>query len=405
MTISKSPLSFRYILVTALILRLIVAPFFYHPDIKSQHFHFQYLSHGVLDIYSFIIKNRTSLPYRDTFNYLPLTYFTFGATHAVADLFVPKLDTWINDWGPSKELDPNIPLYLFFLKIPYIFADLGIGYLFYKMTGRLKPAVLWLFNPFTIYFVYILANFDIIPVFFTFLSYYLLREKRLTASALSLGLAIALKAYPVIFLPLFAFSYDNKNFKKMFLYSLFSFLPAIISLLPFIFNSYFYQSFLGSGLTQKLLERRLFSIPIFPLIYLAILADFIFYRSASSKYLSSSLFFLGLTFMVLVDFHLQWLVWFLPFIILSAYYKKSLIILSFIILLAAVTKLIFYNDSYLFWGHLIPINFQFIDLPSPYFFLSQRFGIYFSRLSALPHLLVFVFSLPAIYILRNSHEK
>jgi len=38
--------------ILGLIMRLIIMPFFYHPDIKVYNFQAHYLSEGVLDIYS-----------------------------------------------------------------------------------------------------------------------------------------------------------------------------------------------------------------------------------------------------------------------------------------------------------------------------------------------------------------
>jgi len=162
----------KILFIFALILRLIIAPLFYHPDIKTQNFHFQFLSHGVINIYQYLDKNKKFLPYQDTFNYPPLTYLSFSIGQLFLHPILPSdFFSWINDWGPNQNNYPNLFYFMLILKLPYIIFDLGIGFLLYKIYGK-KILNLWLFNPLSIYLIYVLANFDIVPVFFTILSFY-----------------------------------------------------------------------------------------------------------------------------------------------------------------------------------------------------------------------------------------
>lgn len=73
----------------SLLLKLWLMPWFYHPDMKSQYFHFQFLNKGVVNIYQFVDQNRKQLPYQDTFNYLPLTYLAFGGIHSMLKPIMP----------------------------------------------------------------------------------------------------------------------------------------------------------------------------------------------------------------------------------------------------------------------------------------------------------------------------
>ena len=177
-------------------------PFFYHPDMKTQHFHFQFFSKGVLNIYDYLDKNKPKLGYQDTFNYLPLTYYTFGLTQAITKPFLGHdFNNWINNWGENQNNYPNIICYMFFLKIPYLILDIGLAFLLLKTFKNSKIFYFWLFNPVSIYLIYILGNFDILPSFLTLLSFYFLKKNKLLFSYLSIGIAIALKMYPVIFVP------------------------------------------------------------------------------------------------------------------------------------------------------------------------------------------------------------
>ena len=217
-------------IILALILRLLVAPFFYHPDLKSQHFHFQFLSHGVSNIYQYIATNKNSLPYRDTFNYLPLTYFSLGTYHALLKpLFPQNLSVWLNDWSAAQNSYDNFPFFMLILKLPYFLFDLGISFILLKLYGK-KIFYLWLFNPLNLYLIYILGNFDVIPVFFTALSWYFLKSSPKYLSFLTLGIATALKLYPVLFLPFFLLYKPKSIFRNL----LFFFLPQFLQSYPLL---------------------------------------------------------------------------------------------------------------------------------------------------------------------------
>ena len=112
------------LLISAILLRIFFAAFFYHPDIKSQYFHGSFLSAGQIDVYSFIQSQRDRLPYTDTFNYPPLIYFFLGVWYFIARTITgPGLLTWLYDWGPDSLAYSNLFSYLLILKLPYFLAD------------------------------------------------------------------------------------------------------------------------------------------------------------------------------------------------------------------------------------------------------------------------------------------
>jgi len=240
----------KQIFLIATIIRLLLIPWFYHPDLKSQYFHFQFLSQGVANIYQHIAENKSRLPYTDTFNYLPLTYFTFGSYYALAKLFTPPtLGRWLNDWGPNQNLYTDFPIFLFILKLPYLIFDLLIAYFLFRITSNKLLLKLWLFNPLTLYLVYILGNFDVLPSLLTLLSLYLLPTNS-KFSGLSFGLATCLKAYSLLFLPVFLVKiFPNKS--KIFSFLLFFSLPLLGTIGPFLPSQDFVKSFLSSGLPKK----------------------------------------------------------------------------------------------------------------------------------------------------------
>lgn len=362
----------KKIIFLAILIRLLVMPFFYHPDIKSQHFHFQFLSKDVFNIYSYLDQNKSELGYKDTFNYLPLTYYTFGLTQTITKPFLGNgFDKWINDWGETRNDYPDIIFYMFFLKIPYLILDIGLAFLLLKTFKNSKIFYFWLFNPISIYLIYILGNFDILPAFLTLLSFYFLKKDKLFFSYFSIGIAIALKMYPVIFVP-FIFLYKPKDILKHLKYCWFSLLPLIVTVLPFITQTSFINSFLGSGLTQKILEYKLFNLPVFPVFYLIILANYAFSKSKQKFEIAVTQTFL--IFIGLVKFHPQWVIWFFPFVIsifINSKKINKIFLISFFILIFSYIFL--FDDNFLFWGHLTPINSLFIELTSPFQLVKLRF--------------------------------
>jgi len=360
----KFSLPLSKIIILALILRLLVAPFFYHPDLKSQHFHFQFLSHGVSNIYQYISTNKDSLPYRDTFNYLPLTYFSLGAYHALLKPLFPKnLSVWLNDWSAAQNSYDNFPFFMLILKLPYFLFDIGISFILLKLYGQ-KIFYLWLFNPLNLYLIYILGNFDIIPVFFTALSWYFLKSSSKYLSFLTLGIATALKLYPLLLLPFFLL-YKPKNTLKSLL---FFFLPLILTVLPFVDSQPFINSLTSSGLSQKIIGFKIWYLPVFPIVYLLVLLNFLRHR-----HLEKTLLYVFLAFIVFVDFHAQWLLWFLPFILFSIVKNKTRFILFIIISVLSFFYIILMDDSFLFWGHLTPVSPAFVFLRRPDEIFRYRF--------------------------------
>lgn len=96
------------------------------------------------------------------------------------------------------------------LKLPSIFADIGIGFLIYyffkkrqKETLGFKLAVLWLINPITFYNSAIWGQTDSIVNLIGLLSIYFLLERKLIGSLLFLVLSLLFKGSLAIFVPVF----------------------------------------------------------------------------------------------------------------------------------------------------------------------------------------------------------
>src|SRR5258706_1255910 len=155
----------------------------------------------------------TSFLYQTIYNFSWYLNSHFG--------FFPSAFIWF--WQQSG----NIIL----LKLPGIFADLGIGYMIYhifksknKQNLGFNLAALWLFNPITFYNSAIWGQTDTIVNLLGLMSVYFLINKKLVKSLLFLTLSLLFKGSLAIFVPILFFfalwqKYELKTWMKAILIS------------------------------------------------------------------------------------------------------------------------------------------------------------------------------------------
>src|SRR3990172_1880264 len=119
----------KKLIVLAIALRLLVAMFYFHPDIKTFNYQASFLKQGVFNIYTYLVEHKATLPLKEEFVYFPLTYFTLGAYQAIASPILGSgFDSWLADAGINSFVkNPQIFKYLAVLKLPYLIVDVLIG--------------------------------------------------------------------------------------------------------------------------------------------------------------------------------------------------------------------------------------------------------------------------------------
>src|SRR5260221_4694020 len=177
------------ILILAILLRLLIMPFYFHPDIKITYFQTSFLKQGVFDIYSYMEQNKQKLPFKEDFTYFPLTYFSFGGYQMLASPFLgSNFHNWIFDASAYAPTQVGIFRYLFILKLPYLVFDILMGLLltlfFVKLEDKKKVLIYWLFNPIWIIIIYGYSNFDIIPAFISLGSVLLFIKRKIFPSSI-----------------------------------------------------------------------------------------------------------------------------------------------------------------------------------------------------------------------------
>lgn len=182
--------NFFRLVVFAVLLRIILMPFFGHVDVLSEarriffwdqqgiYFDdisrnatslFQLLFYKVLSV--FIADENTLFLHENMLNSTatPTEYFEFVSNHSVFRV-------------------------LFIIKLPFFVADLVTAWCVYQYCGRdhgaRRATILWLYNPLMLFAVYIFARFESIPVMFCALSLLALKRERFVLAAIAVGLSI-----------------------------------------------------------------------------------------------------------------------------------------------------------------------------------------------------------------------
>ena len=366
----------KKLLGLAIILRILVSIFVFHPDIKTFNYQSSFLKRGVFNIYSYLIDNKKSLSLKENFVYFPLTYLTLGGYQTIA---APILGNGFDSWLANADSfsivgDPNIFKYLFVLKLPYLILDVGVAFMLLKYfddrkLGR-KAFTLWLFNPFTIFIIYAFGNIDIFPVALVLASLLFLKKERYSLAALMLGLAAGFKIYPLLFVPFLIVS--GKSIKEKLRLGIIPFAVFGLISLPFLSSS-FLESTLISGLTTRMFNPG-FSVGFGESIIVGILllSALFFYAWLIDK--RPNLFNYWMVTLLIIfsfsHFHIAWLLWIAPFVIILGVDKPTLSWPLFLLSITSMLIPLFYQDRsmsislfrvYSTWFDLLPTPFTAIQ--------------------------------------------
>lgn len=370
----------------AVVLRLLVSGFLFHPDIKTFNFQSSFLKKGVIDIYSYLVNNKTTLPLKEEFVYFPLTYFSVGGYQTIISSFLGNdFDLWLRDAGANSVVNnPNIFKYLILLKLPLLVMDISIAFLLLKFfknkNNGEKAFTLWLFNPFTIILIYAFSNIDLYAVLLTLIAFLYIKRDKLLKASVFVGLAASFKLYPLLFVP-FLFI-KAKTVKEKILSILIPISILLLVIIPF-FSKAFVQSALISGLSTRIFSPG-FSVGFGEsiIVGLFLLSYLFFYGWVFDKKIKLFNYFITLLLIIFSfsHFHISWLLWISPFLVIVAIKKPILKWLIFFWAIIAMSIPLFYQDRsmsislfriYSTWYDLLPTPFTVIQkFYDPYNFQS-----------------------------------
>ena len=346
----------------AIFLRILVAAFLFHPDNKTYNYQGSFLKKGVFNIYTYLVENKKSLPLKDDFVYFPLTYFAVGGYQWIVSPILGKnFDTWITDAGSNSVVaNSNIFKYLIVLKLPYLILDIAIAFLlmqfFENKEDKKKAFVFWLFNPFTIVLIYIFSNVDIFPVVLTILAFLMIKKQKLFSASLFLGLASGFKLYPLLFVPFLFLA--GRNLKEKFILTATPIIIFGVIILSFI-STAFFQSALVSGLTTGIFTSDFTTLALAILFFYAVLID----KKLNIFNYWVTLFLIIFSFTL---FHIQWLLWIAPFLVILSVKKSNLSRLIFFFGILAFAIPILYQDRFMTISLFRVYSTWYDMLPTPF---------------------------------------
>lgn len=243
---------FSGLIILAFALRFILMPISAHSDLFFiNSFPNLLVTQNVFDIYSYIKENISDARFS---YYPPLTYYTFAFFQLIYQFFSNSFSSWMVNLvdlylssfnGQAADFikaapNPHIFRDLFLGKSPYLLFDFAAFLVLINFVKRrlIKKAAIfiWLFNPVSLYAIYMMGQFEIIPAFLVLLGFFVLR-KNPSLGILTLGIAAAFKNYAFLFiLPTILIYEDSwRGRAKLFVIAV---APYLIFLLPTIFSNF-----------------------------------------------------------------------------------------------------------------------------------------------------------------------
>lgn len=355
------------LIALALILRVILASFLYHTDLKGiYHESLLVKTFGWVGGYEKGVEENAPL------HYPPPIYLLFSSYQTLAKpLFSAYFDKWMNDGGSqSIKNHPAIFRDLLVMKLPIIATDLLIAWLILKLVpeGRKKfAAALWLFNPFSLYAIYAFSHFDIIPTALILAAVVFFYRERKTLSYVSLGLAVGFKVFPLLLLPFWMF-FDERSWIERIRDAALAVVVFTACLLPIISSKAAISSVFLSNLTGGITRASLDiggheELPLFPIVYsLFLIAS----ASGLAKKIPLEAVPVAVfgTLLGLSNFHPQWMIWIMPFLALLIVKGVVKLQEALFMMLAYVGVVLLIDDIYMSLGLFKALNDASDSLPA-----------------------------------------
>lgn len=239
--INKFNRSFYWILFLALIVRLYVSYFQYSGDVLNHLVWGNSFLHYPVGFYS------RHFPGFNDANYPPMAIYLF----AISGFLYRTVTSLFSFLNQTLSIFPSLLVPLFelenvqlgFMKLPAIFADLGIGLMLYKIFRKLKylrpllSTSLFLFNPAIIYVSSVWGQIESVTILFLILSLYcalFAQKKHLYLSIFFFALSALTKQTALWFAPLyFLLWYQELNMDGWIRGTISGLVLIIFSYLPF----------------------------------------------------------------------------------------------------------------------------------------------------------------------------
>lgn len=341
-------LFYKYFL-GGMLVRLICLPLFFQRDLLSTY------QRAANTIYN---QNIGSDFQQLLTNFIHSAYFFILKTifPAVADYksILLNTDNW-SSWVQFVQSD-NIFIILFLFKLLYFFFDMGCVFLLLRIffdndaQKKLKLFKYWIFSPIVIFVLYVFARHDIIGLFVTLIAILLAKKKRKYWAIIILALAVALRFFPIMILPLFIIFLVQKKRDYIILIAIglsgllgieaFSYLYFGKSVIFSLLNAEQFNYIISAKLDLVIHDR----IFIFIAVYTIIILSFIKQKVKSFELLITYSGIVYLLYVAISYFHPQYLLWTVPFVLYVCVKEKGFYYLHWAQFLFLLVILIYWGD-------------------------------------------------------------
>jgi hypothetical protein len=277
-------------------------------------------------------------------------------------------DTW-SSWVQFISSE-NIFVILFLFKLLYLFFDLGCVFLLLRLfydgdvEKKLKIFKYWMFSPLVIFVLYIFARHDIIGLFVALAALLLAKKNRRYWSIIILAVAVALRFFPIMILPLLIIYLVQK--KRDYIVLIAIGLSGLLAIEVFS-NLYFGKSVIFSLLNAEqfnyiisakldlIIHDKIF---IYIAAYAIIILSFLRQKVKTFELLITYSGVVYLLYVAISYFHPQYLLWTIPFLLYVSVKDKGLYYLHW-------AQFIFLMVLLVYWGDLVttflftPIDHRF----------------------------------------------
>ena len=364
----------KKIVLLAIVTYFLIAPFTYHPDTKLT-LRYPALENGrVWDIYGYIENHKLDIP---DFHY------------PISKIFGGKgFDAWLSSGSAQASFEVNTLRYNLAAKLPLLLLGLVSGWLIFLIVkkstdsvdkGKLA-AILWYFNPVTLYCVVMMGQNDIVAIFLFLLG--ILFYEKWWLTVLLWGVASGVKNYPIIWAIMFLLVWE-KSIYKLFLKAISLVGVYGLILLPWLGKTYFIQAVLNSGLSQRMFIANIpigfeKQIVVVPMLLIVVALNAWRGKIKNKMFLASLTIFQScLVILGFSHFNPQWMLWAVPFLSIwwpiagVNQYEMLAIFTIFIVWLGLVLG---FDDRYITWGLFTPMSPGLINFPSLVEFVKNKGG-------------------------------
>lgn len=368
------------ILSWSLAIRFVLMPFFCHGDLVSSY-HRSYRLLSDFRAASLLPHELVQAAFLQLYSlFLPLQELLAWPESQTGTI----TEFWLNLFVRHPQAVPA----LFLFKLPYLIFDLLCALVLLRLFAKtpakgLRAFSLWLLNPITIFTFYVFGRHDVVSIFFVLLGLQLFETRKTLRGALSLGVAVWSRIYPLLLLPFLVALHGASRAKKAVM--------VLVAVAPLALHkglvlltssgekvpllSPGHSRFVEYGIVLKTYWIQ--QVLLFPLLYGLLFFIVIFVLRKSDRLiidLSACCASVLLLFYATTYFHPQYFSWIIPFLVIlrADSNQKELRLLHHIQIFLFVPYTFYFGHN--LFGHLAAAlgpDF-FISLPSPWELLDQH---------------------------------